>query len=103
MNQEKLNQLPTWPQRQDSVSDQMADLRIIANRLGFYDAADAIKQLMPRLPELKFGCFVEAYLENGKWHEVDPTCVLDGGNVWDCIYAKEGMKPEQCENWRLIK
>ena len=40
-----LNVLPAPPQRQDSVADQLADLRVIANRLGLYDAADAIQRL----------------------------------------------------------
>ena len=35
-----------FPQRQDSVIDQLADLRIIANRFGFYDAADFLKSVL---------------------------------------------------------
>lgn len=32
------------PQRQDSTTDQMRDLYNVANKLGFYDAADAIRR-----------------------------------------------------------
>jgi hypothetical protein len=48
-----LSAVPTWkfelekvkncPQRQDSLCDQLRDLRIIANKFGFYDAADFLK------------------------------------------------------------
>ena len=31
------------PQRQDSLMDQLYDLKFIANRLGMYDAADYLK------------------------------------------------------------
>jgi hypothetical protein len=36
----KVNQCP---QRQDSAHDQLSDLIIIANKFGFYDAADFLK------------------------------------------------------------
>lgn len=48
-----LSAVPTWkfelekikgcPQRQDSLCDQLRDLIIIANKFGFYDAADFLK------------------------------------------------------------
>ena len=38
----KLNQCY---QRQDSVADQMIDLHYVANKLGFYDAADYIRRV----------------------------------------------------------
>ena len=37
---EKLNQCP---QRQDSTTEQLIDLYVVATKLGFYDAADFIK------------------------------------------------------------
>lgn len=37
-----LELIPELPQRQDSVSDQLKDLKAIAVRLGMYDAADVI-------------------------------------------------------------
>lgn len=43
-----LEGLPQLPQRQDSTAAQLADLRVIANRLGLYDAADAIKTMLGR-------------------------------------------------------
>lgn len=96
MNQTQLDKIPAFPQRQDSVSDQMADLKIVANRLGMHAAADAINQLMPRLPELKYGCHIEP------WEEMFYTCVCDEGEYDQCIFAKEGMRKEQCEYWRII-
>jgi len=41
---EELNKVEQCPQRQDSMTDQMIDLYYIANKFGFYDAADYIKQ-----------------------------------------------------------
>ena len=91
-----LSQLPVWPQRQDSLADQMADLVRIANRLGFYDAADAVTQLSGKLGSVRYGCHVD--LEEGQ--EPD-GCVIDTNNHHDCIYAKDGMRKEQCEYWRI--
>lgn len=34
--------MPQKPQRQDSLADQLRDVRILANRYGCYDAADWI-------------------------------------------------------------
>lgn len=101
MNQKQLDQLPTWPQRQDSVSAQMADLRIIANRLGLYDAADAIKSLVKQLPELKYGCHIDNHNESHK--NVLDSCVIDFDNPDGCIFAKPGMRREQCKYWKIIK
>jgi hypothetical protein len=39
---------PQQPQRQDSTDDQLRDLRVIANRLGMYDAADVIRTLLEK-------------------------------------------------------
>jgi len=47
-----LHKLPAWPQSQDSVSEQLASLIQVANRLGFYDAADAVKQMANNLEDL---------------------------------------------------
>ena len=43
---EILQALPSQPQRQDSLLDQLRDLYDVANRLGMYDAADLIRRLM---------------------------------------------------------
>lgn len=40
--------IPQQPQRQDSAKAQLADLHAFANRLGLYDAADAIKTMFNR-------------------------------------------------------
>jgi hypothetical protein len=41
----QLRKIEQCPQRQDSVTDQMIDLHYIANKFGFYDAADYIKRV----------------------------------------------------------
>lgn len=40
--------IPEMPQRQDSSTDQLRDLVCVAQRLGLYDAADIIKNLLQR-------------------------------------------------------
>ncbi len=45
---ELLETIPQQPQRQDSTKAQLADLHAFANRLGLYDAADAIKAIVGR-------------------------------------------------------
>ena len=42
---EQLKKVYQCPQRQDSITDQMIDLNYIANKFGFYDAADYIKRV----------------------------------------------------------
>jgi hypothetical protein len=93
-----LQKLPCLPQRQDSTSDQLTDLIAVANRLGMYDAADAVTQLAKSLPSPKYGCHCD--LEEG----VEPDeCVIGTGREKDCIYAKPGMRKEQCKCWLIIK
>lgn len=41
---EFMDQAPKFGQRQDSMLEQLADLRLVANKLGFYDAADYLKE-----------------------------------------------------------
>lgn len=41
----ELEKINKCPQRQDSLNEQLKDLIIIANKLGFYDASDFIKGL----------------------------------------------------------
>ena len=43
-----LDTIPQQTQRQDSTDDQLKDLRIVANRLGMYDAADIIRTLLEK-------------------------------------------------------
>jgi len=45
-----LSDLPILPRRQDSVTEQLVDLKDVATRLGMYDAADYIQN---RLDEQK--------------------------------------------------
>lgn len=92
-----LTPIPTLPQRQDSVSAQLEDLRAVANRLGMFDAADAIAQLFPRLDSLEYGCLVDMETEG----IVYDTCVIDEGVFHNCSYAKKGMRREQCQYWRI--
>lgn len=44
--QVELDKVLQCPQRQDSLIDQLADLRIIANKFGLYDAADYLKSIV---------------------------------------------------------
>ena len=44
MWKEELKKVEQCPQRQDSITDQMIDLHYIANKFGFYDAADYIRR-----------------------------------------------------------
>lgn len=85
-----LSTIPVRPQRQDSVSAQLEDLRAVANRLGMHDAADAIGQMFPRLNKLEYGCLVDWDTDN----IIDDTCVMDVGAPHMCIYAKAGMRRE---------
>ena len=92
-----INKIPALQQRQDSASDQLADLAIVANKLGMYDAADVIRRWCKKQPELKYGCHcdLEAY------DNIEPDdCVIDSGDYDDCIYAHRGMEKEQCEFWK---
>ena len=40
--------IPSQPQRQNSSAEQLRDLVSVANRLGMYDAADVISQLLAK-------------------------------------------------------
>jgi hypothetical protein len=94
--------IPVLPQRQDSTSEQLSDLIMVANRLGMYNAADAIKIVTKNIPEPKskpkWGCHCD--LEP---HMQPDGCVIDTNDFHNCIYAKEGMRKEQCEYWQKIK
>lgn len=95
----KLSDLPKLDQRQDSLNDQLADLRRVANRLGMYDAADAMTQLFKAHADgrLRYGCHID--LDPG----MEPDgCVIDEGLHGNCVHAKVGMRKEQCDYWRLV-
>ncbi|MFK3607875.1 hypothetical protein PVE_R2G0562 [Pseudomonas veronii 1YdBTEX2] len=38
--------IPQQPQRQDGILDQLHDLRVAANKLGLYDAADLLRGML---------------------------------------------------------
>lgn len=42
---EILHEIPQCKQRQDGLLDQLFDLRRFANKLGFYDAADYLRNV----------------------------------------------------------
>jgi len=46
---EELKKIEQCPQRQDATLCQLEDLIIIANKLGFYDAADYIQRITDRI------------------------------------------------------
>jgi hypothetical protein len=100
MSNDLLAYLPALPQRQDSTKEQLADLRLVANRLGMYDAADALRQLFETegFETLRYGCHCD--IENTvSGQPVD--CVIDSHDYEDCIYATPGMRKEQCKYWRV--
>jgi len=81
--------IPAQPQRQDSVAAQLSDLVAVANRLGMYDAADAVKQMAGKLPKLRCGCHCD----------LEPNMKPDGCLVDDrCIYAKTGIRSLNCDD-----
>lgn len=41
--------IPKLPQRQDATNDQLRDLKMVANKLGMYDAADVIQNILDRI------------------------------------------------------
>lgn len=43
---EEFKKIPSLKQTQVSLEDQLRDLRGVANRLGFYDAADIVGKLL---------------------------------------------------------
>lgn len=93
-----LQDIPFLPKRQDELTAQLSDLIGVANRLGMYDAADALTQIYKNVPVLKYGCHCD--LEP----DMKPDgCVIDEGVLSNCIYAKPNMRKEQCKYWRLIK
>ncbi len=50
---DELDKVQQCPQRQDSLGNQLADLTVIADKFGFYDATDYIKRvLVDRFVEL---------------------------------------------------
>lgn len=97
MASEFIDSIPQQPQRQDSVMEQLADLRVAANKLGLHDAADAIRQAFPSVESIKYGCHCD--LDDGM---APDGCVIDEGRRRDCIYARKIERKEQCEYWRIV-
>ena len=96
-----LANIPALPQRQDSVSDQLNDMHRVANRLGLYDAADALKQVfgdqMDKTDIIRYGCHCDL-----AYGQEPDGCVIDVGERHLCIYAKKHDRKEQCEFWKII-
>jgi hypothetical protein len=92
--------IPVQTQRQDSAAAQLSDLRLVASRLGMYDAADAISQIfkLDLVDSVVYAC----HYKIGVGEPVDITCVIDIECHYDCIYAEKGMRREQCEYWRIV-
>ena len=42
----EVDKIENCPQRQDSTVNQLQDLVVVANKLGFYDATDAIRSMI---------------------------------------------------------
>lgn len=58
MWRDEVKKIEKCPQRQDSTADQLADLIPVAEKLGFYDAADFIK--------LKLSSFIKLTLPKAR-------------------------------------
>ena len=104
-----LSKIPALPQRQDSTMEQIIDLKRVANRLGMYDAADMLENIFVMLQStiLSHRREIEATIKYGCHRDSDVGqspggCVIDEKKPWNCIYAKEGIKKEQCEWWRPV-
>lgn len=46
MDYEQLRQIPEFPQRKDSIIDQLYDLRVIAEKLGMVSASAVIMKII---------------------------------------------------------
>jgi len=55
MTYNDLQKIPELPQRQDSLMDQLYDLRAVADRLGMYDASDLLIKLILKNSKVKRG------------------------------------------------
>ena len=58
----------------------------------------------PILPDCPLPDWIETYAIYGCHVDGDvmPDCVIDNGRHNDCAYAKEGMRKEQCEYWKIV-
>jgi hypothetical protein len=106
-----LDAIPKLAQRQDSTVDQLKDLRLVANKLGMYDAADVITRYLGNQFDAadaiptnvnkhgykSFGCHFD--LEPG---QIPDACVIDLGRPHECINAKSITCKEQCSYWREV-
>lgn len=70
-------------------------LRAVANRLGLYDAADALLVIYGKMDTLRYGCHCD--LEPNM--QPDGCVIEEGGH---CVYAKPGTRKEQCHYWKII-
>lgn len=94
-----LDLVPKLTQRQDDVLSQLQDLHRVANKMGMYDAADALAQKFLNVSalDIRYGCHVDLDPDEEPDH-----CVIDEGRPQDCIYAQKGIRKEQCEYWRIV-
>lgn len=54
-----LPEVPQFPQRQDSLTDQLQDLYAVACRLGMYDAADYLRRGLDMELDIAYTPFIE--------------------------------------------
>lgn len=100
-----LDEMKNFEKSKKSLNDQLKDLSLIALKFGLYDAYEVVKDLVKTNHEKKYGCFVEAYIENGKYKEVFPSCVFDTNNHYDCsdcLISKNIKSKEECAYWKEI-
>jgi hypothetical protein len=69
---------------------------------GYQELRAKYEDLVGRLKgEITYGCHCD--LESMDEGFEPDGCVIDEGNYHECIYAKEGMRKEDCEYWRKIQ
>ena len=63
---------------------------------GFTDSFDALfDEIYDKIDEVGYGCHIDLEEDQEPDH-----CVIDAGNFHQCIYAKEGMRKEDCVYWK---
>lgn len=98
-----IDQIPVIPKSEFPLRDQLGILLVVGSRIGLFDAVDATRQLIStdKIKEVKYGYGCHCDVDDGEQPMDD--CVIDTGNIHDCIFAGKDIRKEQCEYWKIIK
>ena len=78
-----------------SCAMQMAEMESSADNTKLrLDEIDALR-------ETEYGCHCD--IETMPKGFKPDDCVISSGDIADCVYAREDMKPEECKYWKPIK